>query len=104
MHMANVVDPACCSNGHPTSFTRVVLSVVVSAVRIPQKIRIIGSLAVIFVVFLLTAVFVKVDVAPLPFFTLTMLKIIFINCEFLKTQLMTNASSSCSHRKEQNAL
>nr|XP_040033875.1 equilibrative nucleoside transporter 1-like [Gasterosteus aculeatus aculeatus]XP_040033876.1 equilibrative nucleoside transporter 1-like [Gasterosteus aculeatus aculeatus]XP_040033877.1 equilibrative nucleoside transporter 1-like [Gasterosteus aculeatus aculeatus]XP_040033878.1 equilibrative nucleoside transporter 1-like [Gasterosteus aculeatus aculeatus] len=47
--------------------------------RIPQKIRIIGSLAVIFVVFLLTAVFVKVDVAPLPFFTLTMLKIIFIN-------------------------
>ncbi|XP_037320982.1 equilibrative nucleoside transporter 1-like [Pungitius pungitius] len=47
--------------------------------RVPQKLRIIGSLAVIFVVFLLTAVLVKVDVAPLPFFTLTMVKIIFIN-------------------------
>ncbi|KAM8859077.1 equilibrative nucleoside transporter 1-like isoform 1-T5 [Spinachia spinachia] len=47
--------------------------------RVPQKLRIIGSLAVIFVVFLLTAVFVKVDMAPLPFFTLTMVKIIFIN-------------------------
>lgn len=47
--------------------------------RIPQKLRISGSLTVIFVVFLLTAVLVKVDVAPLPFFTLTMIKIICIN-------------------------
>ncbi|KAM6922124.1 equilibrative nucleoside transporter 1-like isoform 1-T3 [Lycodopsis pacificus] len=47
--------------------------------RIPQKLRIIGSLAVILVVFLLTAVFVKVDVAPLTFFTITMIKIICIN-------------------------
>ncbi|KAK9541350.1 hypothetical protein VZT92_001402 [Zoarces viviparus] len=47
--------------------------------RIPQKLRIIGSLAVIFVVFLLTAVFVKVGMAPLTFFTITMIKIICIN-------------------------
>ncbi|XP_041803930.1 equilibrative nucleoside transporter 1-like [Chelmon rostratus] len=47
--------------------------------RIPQKLRISGSLTVILVVFMLTAVLVKVDVAPLPFFTLTMIKIICIN-------------------------
>uniref|UniRef100_A0A4W6DII6 Solute carrier family 29 member 1a n=1 Tax=Lates calcarifer TaxID=8187 RepID=A0A4W6DII6_LATCA len=47
--------------------------------RIPQKLRISGSLTVIFVVFLLTAILVRVDVAPLPFFTLTMIKIICIN-------------------------
>ncbi|TNN74236.1 Equilibrative nucleoside transporter 1 [Liparis tanakae] len=47
--------------------------------RIPQKLRIIGSLAAIMVVFLLTAVFVKVDVSPLAFFTITMIKIICIN-------------------------
>uniref|UniRef100_A0A8C9YU50 Solute carrier family 29 member 1a n=1 Tax=Sander lucioperca TaxID=283035 RepID=A0A8C9YU50_SANLU len=47
--------------------------------RIPQKFRISGSLVVILVVFLLTAVLVKVDVAPLPFFTITMIKIICIN-------------------------
>ncbi|KAJ4918660.1 hypothetical protein JOQ06_010004 [Pogonophryne albipinna] len=47
--------------------------------RIPQKLRIIGSLAVILVVFLLTAVLVKIDMGPLPFFTITMIKIICIN-------------------------
>ncbi|XP_030603902.1 equilibrative nucleoside transporter 1-like [Archocentrus centrarchus] len=47
--------------------------------RIPQKLRILGSLTVILVVFLLTAVFVKVDVDPLPFFVLTMVKIVCIN-------------------------
>ncbi|XP_076599870.1 equilibrative nucleoside transporter 1-like [Chaetodon auriga] len=47
--------------------------------RIPQKLRISGSLTVILVVFMLTAVLVKVDMAPLPFFTLTMIKIICIN-------------------------
>ena len=46
--------------------------------------RISGSLVVILVVFLVTAIFVKVDMAPLPFFTLTMIKIICINCEFLR--------------------
>lgn len=40
-------------------------------------------MVVILVVFLLTAIFVKVDLAPLPFFTLTMIKIVCINCEFL---------------------
>lgn len=45
--------------------------------------RISGSLVVILVVFLLTAILVKVDMAPQPFFTLTMIKIICINCEFL---------------------
>ncbi|XP_033956552.1 equilibrative nucleoside transporter 1-like [Pseudochaenichthys georgianus] len=47
--------------------------------RIPQKLRIIGSLVVILVVFLLTAVLVKIDVGPLSFFTITMIKIICIN-------------------------
>nr|XP_046257543.1 equilibrative nucleoside transporter 1-like [Scatophagus argus]XP_046257544.1 equilibrative nucleoside transporter 1-like [Scatophagus argus]XP_046257545.1 equilibrative nucleoside transporter 1-like [Scatophagus argus]XP_046257547.1 equilibrative nucleoside transporter 1-like [Scatophagus argus]XP_046257548.1 equilibrative nucleoside transporter 1-like [Scatophagus argus]XP_046257549.1 equilibrative nucleoside transporter 1-like [Scatophagus argus] len=47
--------------------------------RIPQKLRISGSLTVILVVFLLTAILVKVDMAPLPFFTITMIKIICIN-------------------------
>lgn len=41
-----------------------------------------GSLAVILVVFLLTAILVKIEMAPLPFFTLTMIKIVIINCEF----------------------
>ncbi|XP_068183802.1 equilibrative nucleoside transporter 1-like [Antennarius striatus] len=47
--------------------------------RISQKLRVFGSLVAILVVFLLTAIFVKVDMAPMPFFTLTMIKIIFIN-------------------------
>ncbi|XP_060781366.1 equilibrative nucleoside transporter 1a [Neoarius graeffei] len=47
--------------------------------RIPQKLRISGSLSVILVVFLITAVLVKVDMAPLSFFTFTMIKIICIN-------------------------
>ncbi|XP_077586395.1 equilibrative nucleoside transporter 1-like [Stigmatopora nigra] len=47
--------------------------------RIPQKLRISGSLCVILVVFLVTALMTKVDLAPLPFFTVTMIKIILIN-------------------------
>uniref|UniRef100_A0A4W5NN23 Solute carrier family 29 member 1a n=1 Tax=Hucho hucho TaxID=62062 RepID=A0A4W5NN23_9TELE len=47
--------------------------------RIPQNLRIAGSLSVILLVFLLTAVLVKVDMSPLPFFCLTMIKIICIN-------------------------
>ncbi|KAM9315662.1 equilibrative nucleoside transporter 1 [Gastrophryne carolinensis] len=47
--------------------------------RIPQNIRIAGSLAAIFLVFLLTAVFVKIEFSPVTFFTLTMVKIVFIN-------------------------
>lgn len=47
--------------------------------RIPQKLRISGSLTVILVVFFLTAVLVKVDVPPVLFFSLTMIKIICIN-------------------------
>uniref|UniRef100_A0A3Q2PWD5 Solute carrier family 29 member 1a n=1 Tax=Fundulus heteroclitus TaxID=8078 RepID=A0A3Q2PWD5_FUNHE len=47
--------------------------------RIPQKLRISGSLTAIFVVFMLTAILVKVEMEPLPFFTLTMIKIVCIN-------------------------
>ncbi|KAF4090057.1 hypothetical protein AMELA_G00047540 [Ameiurus melas] len=47
--------------------------------RIPQKLRISGSLSVILVVFLITALLVKVDMAPVPFFTVTMIKIVCIN-------------------------
>ncbi|XP_054885799.1 equilibrative nucleoside transporter 1-like [Poeciliopsis prolifica] len=47
--------------------------------RIPQKLRISGSLAVIFLVFMVTAIMVKVEIEPVPFFTLTMIKIVCIN-------------------------
>lgn len=47
--------------------------------RIPQKIRIAGSLTLILLVFLLTAILVKIHLEPLPFFIVTMVKIIFIN-------------------------
>ncbi|KAG9462336.1 hypothetical protein GDO78_014325 [Eleutherodactylus coqui] len=47
--------------------------------RISQNIRIAGSLFAIFLVFLLTAIFVKIEFSPVTFFTLTMIKIIFIN-------------------------
>uniref|UniRef100_A0AAY4C9B5 Solute carrier family 29 member 1a n=1 Tax=Denticeps clupeoides TaxID=299321 RepID=A0AAY4C9B5_9TELE len=47
--------------------------------RIPPKVRILGGLGVIFVVFLITAILVKVDMAALPFFVVTMIKIICIN-------------------------
>lgn len=47
--------------------------------RIPQKLRISGSLSVILVVFMITALLVKVEMAPLPFFAFTMIKIICIN-------------------------
>ncbi|KAG1950140.1 equilibrative nucleoside transporter 1 [Pimephales promelas] len=47
--------------------------------RIPQKVRIAGSLLAILLVFLLTAVLVKVELEPLPFFVVTMIKIICIN-------------------------
>ncbi|KAJ8361362.1 hypothetical protein SKAU_G00178870 [Synaphobranchus kaupii] len=47
--------------------------------KIPQKLRIVGSLSVIFGVFLITATLVKVEMAPLPFFVITMMKIVCIN-------------------------
>lgn len=47
--------------------------------RIPQQIRILGSLVAIGLVFLITAVMVKVAMEPLPFFVFTMISIVFIN-------------------------
>uniref|UniRef100_A0A8B9U6M4 Solute carrier family 29 member 1 (Augustine blood group) n=1 Tax=Anas zonorhyncha TaxID=75864 RepID=A0A8B9U6M4_9AVES len=47
--------------------------------RIPQQIRILGSLVAIGLVFLITAVMVKVAMEPLPFFIFTMISIVFIN-------------------------
>ncbi|NXM70865.1 S29A1 protein, partial [Serilophus lunatus] len=47
--------------------------------RIPQQIRISGSLVAIGLVFLVTAVMVKVPMDSLPFFIFTMISIIFIN-------------------------
>lgn len=47
--------------------------------RIPQSVRILGSLMAILLVFLVTAVIVKVQMDALPFFVLTMIKIMFIN-------------------------
>lgn len=46
---------------------------------VPQKIRIMGSLTVILLVFMVTAILVKVEIAPLTFFVVTMIKIIIIN-------------------------
>ncbi|NWH32836.1 S29A1 protein, partial [Chloropsis hardwickii] len=47
--------------------------------RIPQQIRISGSLVAIGLVFLVTAIMVKVPMDPLPFFVFTMISIVFIN-------------------------
>ncbi|NXU07493.1 S29A1 protein, partial [Buphagus erythrorhynchus] len=47
--------------------------------RIPQQIRISGSLVAIGLVFLVTAIMVKVPMEPFPFFIFTMISIIFIN-------------------------
>ncbi|KAG8512093.1 Equilibrative nucleoside transporter 1 [Galemys pyrenaicus] len=47
--------------------------------RIPQTIRILGSLVAILLVFLITAILVKVEMAALPFFVITMTKIMLIN-------------------------
>ncbi|XP_063053566.1 equilibrative nucleoside transporter 1 isoform X1 [Engraulis encrasicolus] len=46
---------------------------------VPQKLRIMGSLVVILVVFMVTAILVKVPIEPLPFFAVTMIKIVIIN-------------------------
>lgn len=48
--------------------------------RIPQQVRISGSLVAIGLVFLVTAIMVKVAMEPLPFFIFTMISIVFINC------------------------
>ncbi|KAM8778023.1 equilibrative nucleoside transporter 1 isoform 2-T4 [Rhynchonycteris naso] len=47
--------------------------------RIPQSVRILGSLVAILLVFLITAVLVKVHLVALPFFVITMIKIMLIN-------------------------
>ncbi|XP_008418880.1 equilibrative nucleoside transporter 1-like [Poecilia reticulata] len=49
------------------------------SVRIPQRLRVTGSLFIIMLVFIITAVLVKVPLEPLPFFSVTMVKIIIIN-------------------------
>ncbi|XP_032364913.1 equilibrative nucleoside transporter 1 [Etheostoma spectabile] len=46
---------------------------------ISQRLRVMGSLLIIMVVFMATAVLVKVPFQPLPFFCVTMVKIIIIN-------------------------
>lgn len=40
-----------------------------------------GSLLIIMVIFIITAILVKVPLEPLPFFSVTMVKIVIINCE-----------------------
>nr|XP_012598815.1 equilibrative nucleoside transporter 1 isoform X3 [Microcebus murinus] len=47
--------------------------------RIPQSVRILGSLVAILLVFLITAILVKVQMDALPFFIVTMVKIMLIN-------------------------
>lgn len=53
-------------------------------------------MVVILVVFMVTAIFVKVDMAPLPFFSLTMIKIICINCESLDNVVTTTVNNRVS--------
>ncbi|XP_059966609.1 equilibrative nucleoside transporter 1 isoform X2 [Mesoplodon densirostris] len=48
--------------------------------RIPQSVRILGSLVAILLVFLITAILVKVPLDAPPFFVITMIKIMLINC------------------------
>ncbi|XP_068606843.1 equilibrative nucleoside transporter 1-like [Brachionichthys hirsutus] len=47
---------------------------------ISQRLRVMGSLLVIMVVFIVTAILVKVPLEPLPFFSITMVTVIIINC------------------------
>ncbi|MGH0163231.1 UNVERIFIED_CONTAM: hypothetical protein FKN15_063801 [Acipenser sinensis] len=47
--------------------------------RVPQKVRIMGSLGVILLLFLVTAALVKISILPLSFFALTMITIVCIN-------------------------
>lgn len=49
--------------------------------RIPQSVRILGSLVAILLVFLITAILVKVPLHALSFFVITMIKIMLINCK-----------------------
>ncbi|KAM9857043.1 equilibrative nucleoside transporter 1-like [Aulostomus maculatus] len=46
---------------------------------VSQRLRVMGSLVVIMVVFMVTALLVKVPMEPLPFFSVTMVKIVIIN-------------------------
>lgn len=46
---------------------------------IPQRLRVMGSLIVIMSVFIVTVILVKVPMEPLPFFSVTMVKIVIIN-------------------------
>ncbi|XP_070683790.1 equilibrative nucleoside transporter 1-like isoform X2 [Pempheris klunzingeri] len=46
---------------------------------VSQRLRVTGSLLVIMVVFIVTAILVKVPLEPLPFFSVTMVKIVIIN-------------------------
>ncbi|XP_056266878.1 equilibrative nucleoside transporter 1-like isoform X2 [Pseudoliparis swirei] len=46
---------------------------------VSQRLRVMGSLTIIMLVFIATAVLVKVPLEPLPFFSITMVKIIIIN-------------------------
>ncbi|XP_075401458.1 equilibrative nucleoside transporter 2 isoform X3 [Tenrec ecaudatus] len=48
--------------------------------RVPETVRILGSLLMVLLLFALTAVLVKVDMSPGPFFSVTMASIWFINC------------------------
>ncbi|XP_029359096.1 equilibrative nucleoside transporter 1-like isoform X4 [Echeneis naucrates] len=48
--------------------------------HISQKLRVMGSLVIIMLVFIVTAILVKVPLEPLPFFSITMVKIVIINC------------------------
>ncbi|KAA0718337.1 Equilibrative nucleoside transporter 1 [Triplophysa tibetana] len=73
--------------------------------RIPQKWRISGSLSVILVVFLATAVLVKVEMEPLSFFTFTMIKIICINSFEADINIHSVLRLKLGHLKEKiNAL
>ncbi|XP_041838524.1 equilibrative nucleoside transporter 1-like [Melanotaenia boesemani] len=46
---------------------------------IPQRLRVMGSLLIIMFIFIVTTILVKVPLEPLPFFSVTMVKIIIIN-------------------------
>uniref|UniRef100_A0A3Q4I4W3 Solute carrier family 29 member 1b n=1 Tax=Neolamprologus brichardi TaxID=32507 RepID=A0A3Q4I4W3_NEOBR len=52
-----------------------------SPVRVSQRLRVMGSLFVIMLVFIITAVLVKVPLEPFHFFLSTMVKIVIINCD-----------------------
>uniref|UniRef100_A0A3B5LTZ5 Solute carrier family 29 member 1b n=1 Tax=Xiphophorus couchianus TaxID=32473 RepID=A0A3B5LTZ5_9TELE len=77
-HLSSLVSAFHLQKVSPASQTKLDL-ICSRSVSVPQRLRVMGSLFIIMFVFIITAVLVKVPLEPLPFFSITMVKIIIIN-------------------------